>query len=59
MDKQVNIDEVRARYERDELKGEELVQALMLLFGYDRFNAELIASGEFEPKQDGDEQSIS
>lgn len=45
-----DIAALRARYERDELRGEELVQALMVLFGYDRMNAELIDSGDFLPK---------
>ncbi|MEO8589421.1 MAG: hypothetical protein ABI432_08645 [Flavobacteriales bacterium] len=55
---QMTLDELRAAYERDELKGEALVDALMRLFGYDRFTAEMIESGEFLPKQDGDEQRI-
>lgn len=54
----MTLDELRAAYERDELKGEALVDALMRLFGYDRFTAEMIESGEFLPKQDGDEQRI-
>ena len=54
---QVNLDELRARFERDELKGEELVDALMRLLGLDRADAEMIASGDFLPTQDGDKQT--
>lgn len=55
----MDLDALRARYERDELQGEELVQALMLLFGYDRHTAELIASGDYLPRRDGDVFTIS
>ena len=47
------MDALRTRYERDELQGEELVQALMLLFGQDRQTAELIASGDYLPRREG------
>lgn len=46
-------DALRQRFEREELSGEELVQALVLIMGYDRATAELIASGDYLPKQEG------
>lgn len=53
------LKELRERYERDELQGEELVQALVLLMGYDRQTAELIVSGDFLPGRDGEMERIA
>jgi hypothetical protein len=55
----VNIEELRARLERDELTGEELVTALMLIMGYSRELAELIASEDYLPRTEGDVDVIS
>ena len=46
-------DELRAQYESGKLRGAELVNALVVLFGYDRETAELIVSEEYLPTEDG------